>query len=394
MKKTTMLIKLALILVAASCGPDTSNLKVSSETVSFKEFCNLAGMPECGKSTLPPPSQDIWNAGLTTFKTIVDSPSKFELSREQFDRESVKNLIALTGGTEIIDFFKSLPWEDLTISQNVITLRNNRRKPLEVNGFNFYADFKTEVTLTTNARYQTTGLFFSTEMFGMETVEYVDLSKPAKVTFITDKRTLTDVPLEYLIPNRFPTDVALEVIQQPTADITVDKLIRSITDVMFETGYEWFNMISVYLENDHIRTIKELSYDEVMKNPFNEAIVLALDNAKSLVIGGPTKSPLRVEIANQIKCKMHFKNVPVLGSPKASLKFEKSFGITSAKKEKGGKVIADIDGISTTLGNVRYIELDGDEVSLKIGQFTVPLTLEPQEKSGPELTKVECKEDD
>ena len=73
-------------------------------------------------------------ASLKSFKTLADSPSKIVLTREQFERDSVKNLIEVAGGSSVIEFVNSLPWTSLRMQDNAIELTNTSEASIEANG--------------------------------------------------------------------------------------------------------------------------------------------------------------------------------------------------------------------------------------------------------------------
>ena len=91
---------------------------------------------------------------------------------------------------------------------------------------------------------------------------------------------------------------------------------------------------------------------------------------------------------------MFFKNVPVLGNIVTKLGFESSVGLTDAvKTTKDGREIvkASIAGISTRIGNIHKLILDGDNISLRVGAFTIPVYEGQLVRDGIQLEKLECK---
>ena len=69
----------------------------------------------------------------------MQTPSRIHLSREQFTRESVKELVELTGATGIAEFVESLPWEDLYINDQEIFLVNSKAASINVRGLGIEA---------------------------------------------------------------------------------------------------------------------------------------------------------------------------------------------------------------------------------------------------------------
>ena len=402
-----LLATIAAILMLTSCGghEENSHLLSSShqsqliqQTTTFEKFCKLASL-DCKDVVTPIPSKRAWEDGLTTFKTLVDSPSVITLTREQMERGSVRDLITLTGSSEIIDFINSIPWETLKISSNTIELRSSMPEFIVSNGITFRSGYYTKINIDSKYSMSVSGLSLITRRLGQEKVELIDLSSPGKVSIGTERRQIKEIPLSYLIPNEFPTKTKSDAhfsskSMMVNPNFSVDKLIRTIADVMLEKGYEWYKLIDIKFLDTHIGTFTDLLANDISKNPFADAIFLALESTESITIGGKRQSPLEINFTKGLKCKMFFKNVPVLGNIVTKLGFESSVGLTDAvKTTKDGREIvkASIAGISTRIGNIHKLILDGDNISLRVGAFTIPVYEGQPVRDGIQLEKLECK---
>ena len=98
----------------------------SAQTIEFERFCRNAALQQCDFRAAQIPSLKAWNTGLNIFGTLMETPSRIHLSREQFARNSVEELIKITGATGIAEFVESLPWEDLYINDQEIFLVNSK----------------------------------------------------------------------------------------------------------------------------------------------------------------------------------------------------------------------------------------------------------------------------
>jgi hypothetical protein len=86
---------------------------------------------------------------------------------------------------------------------------------------------------------------------------------------------------------------------------------------------------------------------------------------------------------------MKFTNVPLLGTVNANLSFAKTFGLATMLRQDA-KVVSKVYGITTSLGNLDSVTLDGSKIVLKLGVFSIPLDLSSKDTSGPEVSNIQC----
>ena len=362
------------------------SFNISARTIEFERFCRGAGLRQCHFKSTQTPSLNAWNTGLSIFGTIMQTPSRIHLSREQFTRESVKELIELTGATGIAEFVESLPWEDLYINDQEIFLVNSKAASINVRGLGIEASRYSTIADLSSKTFKTRGLSIKTELLGAQRIHKIDMSRPGKVSLLTDRMKITNIPLGFLASRE------MRRFTPSASTFSINRLVNAITEVMFEEGYEWYKIIDIRIESEQIRKLEELTFKDIPTNLFTNAIRLALREAQTFTIGGPTAAPMRIIMERDINCSMYFENIPILGSITATLDFKRKFGIKSAKRS-GNIVTANVEGITTTIGAVKSIVLEGSNLKLKIGRFLIPLNNKPAKagnSNGIKLTDVKC----
>ena len=212
------------------------------------------------------------------------------------------------------------------------------------------------------------------------------MSRPGKVSLLTDRMKITNIPLGFLASRE------MRRFTPSASTFSINRLVNAITEVMFEEGYEWYKIIDIRIESEQIRKLEELTFKDIPTNLFTNAIRTSLARVQTFTIGGPTAAPMRIIMERDINCSMYFENIPILGSITATLDFNRKFGIKSAKRS-GNIVTANVEGITTTIGAVKSIVLEGSNLKLKIGRFLIPLNNKPAKagnSNGIKLTDVKC----
>ena len=360
----------------------------AQELKNFKDFCENSDLRNCDIKTNTP-SSFVWDASLKSFKTLADSPSKIVLTREQFERDSVKNLIEVAGGSSVIEFVNSLPWTSLRMQDNAIELTNTSEASIEANGMVLSTEANSKLLIHTAHKIEAVGLFMETRVHGRMPVREINLESPGKVELVTDTLIISEIPLEFLIPSNFPSPAQYFV--EPV--ISADKVIRSIAEVMFEEKNEWNKILDIDLRKKNVDVLKDLSRGGTENSKFKELFELAFNNVNKVTIGGAMSSPLRIALDTKVECHLHIINVPLLGTFNAKLKIDDSFGISSATLDRDkDQVEAEITGLKVSkFGSLKKLVVDGDELKLKISRIPgyIPLTGEVQEDAM-QLKSVSC----
>ena len=85
-----------------------------------------------------------------------------------------------------------------------------------------------------------------------------------------------------------------------------------------------------------------------------------------------------IQLKNEIQCEIKLIGVPIIGTKVLEINLAEDFGIEREQRTKNGAKI-ELFGISTDIGRVKHIELDENEIKIKLGWITVPFDLNPSE---------------
>jgi len=380
MKTFLTYLNLSAVLFLSSCGTqEVSDLANSGVTVSWTEWCPKAKLADCAAQPATI-SQEQWVSSLNVARAIVSSPSKIVFGRADLNRSAVQNLFTVTGAEDILHLVNQIPWQNLGIGAGTVEMNNLGAKgQISINSLSLISTGRSQFSWKSPLMIDVTGVVLGTPAGEQLNLLKIDLSKSGRLTFVTNLKTIKDVPVNFFSLKKL-------VDSKPSS---VDSVIRAISDVVFEPGFNWRDAINVTLNAANISSIRS-SLSRPDAGPVLKIVDGALGNSKNFWVGGPfRKEVLSLELNSGVDCSMKFTNVPLLGTVNANLSFAKTFGLATMLRQDA-KVVSKVYGITTSLGNLDSVTLDGSKIVLKLGVFSIPLDLSSKDTSGPEVSNIQC----
>jgi len=378
----TFLKSAIIFLVVSGCGSaqlDEYNTQSSLTSVSFSQWCQNSKLKDC---TVVPPgavSQEVWDSSMRIAKTVFTSQSMISLTRADMERPAVARLFDVAGANEIRSLISRVPWQSLTLGRAVADMDNlSRPGSIEFKGLRLTTTGRSKFVWTMAKEINVTGVELSTPIGEKLILSRIDFSKAEKLTFFTNNRIISDIPVNFF---------AIENLTEPKGS-TVESIIKAVSDVIFEPGFNWRNALDFKLDEKGIAVLRE-EVSQSSNDPLFELIEGALKNTSKLTIGGLVeKDVLAAHLISSVKCDMKFIRVPVIGDLKAGIDFSEKFGISSMSRV-GDKVIAKVFGLKTSIGNLESITIEGSKFNLKIGFINIPIDTESKQP-GPEISEITC----
>ena len=380
LKPLLVYAKVLILGGVLSCGrEETSQLTSDAQNVPWTLWCKQAKLLDCAPYA-GGISQQIWENSLKIAKTIVNSPSKIQFQRADIERPAVQRLFQVSGAEDILQVIVQIPWQKMGIGGGIVGMDNLGAKgKISINSLTLITTGKSQFSWKLPFVIDVAGVVLSTPSGEQLNLLKIDFSKAGQLTFVTHSKTITNIPMDFF---------ALRKSLDPKTS-AVDSVIRAISDVIFEPGFNWRNAVNITLDSANISVIRQ-----ALNSP-DAGMVLklvdsALANSKNFGIGGVfRKEVLSLELNSAVDCSMKFTNVPVLGNVTANLSFAKKFGLATLTRQET-KVVGQVYGISTTLGNLESVTLDGSKIVLKLGVISIPLDLSSTETTGPEVSDIKC----
>lgn len=378
--KNTMMI--SAIAAISACGISTQeeyNFKAASGTVSFKEWCQSSRLNGCAVNSSGSVSQATWDSSMRIAKTVFTSQSRINLTRSDMERPSVARLFEVAGANEIRALINKIPWQTLTLGKSVADMDNlSRPGSIDFKGLRLTTSGRSRFVWTLPKEISVSGVEISTPTGERLNLTKIDFSKAELLSFVTSTKTIQDIPVNFF---------AIENLTNPKA-LTVDSVIKAVSDVIFEPGFNWRNSIDISLAEEGIDVLRQ-EISKASNDPLFDLIDSALGNTSSLVIGGLSqKDILGAQLNSSVRCQMKFHRVPVVGDLTASIDFASRFGISTMTRE-GTKVTGKIFGLKTSIGTMDSISIDGAKINLKIGFINIPIDTQSSAE-GPEITDISC----
>ena len=381
MKAATTIFQVLVLLLALSCGREEQNqLSQFGARTPFSTWCRFAKLTGCLPDNPSVISKKDWDHSLQIAQAIMSSPSKIFFSRADLARPAVMRLFEVSGAEELSSIFTQIPWQTISLGLGKMTMSNNKAKgAINFKGLTFISTGESTFTWLSPMVINVSGVQLSTPTGEQLVLTQIDLSHPERINFITSTRVITDIPVAYF---------AVKPAHSKTTSL--DAVISALADVIFESGFDWRAAIDVNLTQQNISTIRQVVAEAGM-DPLFKLIDGALSATKQLGIGGKFKKDvLGLDLVQPVSCSMKFTDVPVLGNVTAEISFSKRFGISAIARQNKG-VVGQIFGITTSLGTLQSVSIEGAKVILKLGVVSIPLDLNSKEKTGPQVSDIVCK---
>jgi|GEM_PF-660427 len=383
-------VGVALSSSMVSCGkaaaPD-SDLQAMFDlpAIDFKTWCGEYKLQSCGVQPDERIPADQWQAGVDVFAELMESLTTIELSRADFDRKTVQNLFSTFGANSTLSFVSKIPWQNLAKVDNALILKNcSANAVANFNGLRLIGSQSVVAKFVGKQIISIHGLQIADALGGqLSTVTFLDLSRPSRITIVTNAERITDIPVQFFQVPGF---------QQPPT-LTPSAAFNSIANVVLEPGFDWRNNLHILLKGRNIRNIYSRISSFMPKGPADETTRKIIERTDTLMLGGASSNILlSMQMNKPLKCTTKIVNVPILGSVSFDIDFLAGFGLSNLARVKADGVKTNMYGVSTSIGKVESIEVDAQQLNMKVGMVTVPIEFKTSAPGGrgPRVEEVIC----
>lgn len=379
---------IALTSTVISCGTervsDVQTLDIPS--VSFKSWCADYNLQNCDVAADNGIPVDQWQAGVDVFDDIMESLTTIRLTRADFDRKTVQDLFSTFGANSTLSFVSKIPWDTLAKEDASLVLRNKTNDAVAIfNGLRLIGSSVVTARFIGPQLVGIKGLKLADSIGGqLSTVHHLDLSKPSRITIVTDRERVTDIPVQFFQVPGYK--------QPPT--LTPSSGFTAIANVVLEPGFDWRNNLHILLKGNSLRDVYSRIARFIPEGPADETTKKVIENTNTLMVGGASSNILlSMQMGKPLKCTLKVSRVPVLGSVNFDIDFLAGFGLSDLKRVKNDGVRTNVYGVTTSLGRVESIEVDSKQLSLKLGVLTIPIEFKPSGPNarGPQIDDVVCR---
>ncbi|MBM3383163.1 MAG: hypothetical protein FJY29_12100 [Betaproteobacteria bacterium] len=353
---------------------------------SFENWCGAYKLQNCSVQPDDRIPADQWQAGVDVFAELMESLTTIKLSRADFDRKTVQDLFSTFGANSTLSFVSKIPWQMLAKEDNTLVLRNSASNAVAtfnslrlIGAQTVYAKFVDKQLISIR------GLQITDSVGGqLRTVTHIDLSRPSRLTLVTDRERITDIPVQFFQVPGF---------QQPPT-LTPSAAFNSIANVVLEPGFDWRKNLHILLNGRNLRNIYARIQSFIPEGSADETTRKIIENTTTFMVGGASSDILiSMQMSKPLKCTTKISNIPVLGNVNFDIDFLAGFGLSDLVRVKSDGVKTSMYGVTTSIGRVENIEVDAKQMRMKIGMITVPIDFKPSApgSGGPRIDAVLCR---
>jgi hypothetical protein len=366
-KKLVKGIALAAVFIGTACLPiqnqtEFSELKSSTSSIDFKEFCYQAKLDKCSITPLSNINNDQWDAGVDTFNQVLKSDSFMTLTRSTFQADSVKSLVNTLGGQALIAFINRIPWESITISKSAggVRLINERYTArASFNGLTFISMKQSYIRPSTGRKFSVDGIKLETAL-GVETITEIDLEDASRMHITTNLGQIRNVPVNFFYLE--------DQMMARRTEFTPGELVEAVSDVVLDQNITYSNDFYIDFNKQNISEISSPIMGNIKDGLGKDIAKLLLDKSKNVRLNlTPNSDIIRMSSSGHTRCE--FK----LGGHDSAIGIDKTIRVSSPVKQGDG-IALKISGIAVTVkigffpinGEVSDIYLGPDKVTIKV----------------------------
>ena len=385
------LILLSVSSAMVSCGKSAPTQESRVQTlmdlpnVDFVTWCREYNLQGCDVEPDDRIPVDQWQAGVDVFAELMESLTTIKLTRADFDRKTVQKLFSTFGANSTLSFVSKIPWHTLEKDDNELVLKNSIGNAVaSFNGLQLIGSQTVFARFVGKQLISVRGLQLADSSGGhISQVTFLDLSRPSRITIVTSREKILDVPVQFFQVPGF---------QQPPT-LTPSAAFNAIADVVLEPGFDWRNNLHILLKGRNLRKIYATVSSFIPEGPADETTRTIIENIDTFMVGGASSNILlSIQMIKAIKCKTKITNVPILGNINFDIDFAPGFGMSDLVRLKSDGVKTNMYGVSTSIGRVDHVEVDAKQINMKVGMVTVPIEFKPSTPAGrgPRVEDVVC----
>ncbi|MEY3902221.1 MAG: hypothetical protein RL189_1527 [Pseudomonadota bacterium] len=358
-----------------------SNLSV----VDFATWCKNFSLQNCNVQPDDRIPADQWQAGVDVFGEVMNSITTISLTRADFDRKTVQDLFSAFGANSVLSFVSKIPWQKVAKEDTSLILSNSvANAAATFNGLRLIGSQRVVAKFAGKQIVSISGLSMADALGGqLSTVKFLDLSKPSRITIVTDKHRVENIPVQFF---------QVRGSQQPPV-LTPSAAFNAIANVVLEPGFDWRRNLSIFLNGTNTKNIYKRIEGYIPKGPADDTTWQVVANTDMFMVGGASSNILlSMQMRSPLKCTAKVRNIPILGSINFDINFLKGFGLSDLQRIKADGVKTKVYGVSTSIGNIEHIEVDSKQLRLRVGTFTIPIDFVPSQPNGrgPAVDDVVC----
>jgi len=353
--------------------------------LDFATWCKEFALQNCQVRPDDRVPADQWQAGVDVFSELMKSLTSISLTRADFDRKTVQELFSTFGANSLLSFISKIPWQKIEKDNESLVLLNSAANAVAVfNGLRLIGSQKVVAKFVGPQLVSISGLSLADARGGhLSAVRFLDLSKPSRMTIITDTERFENIPVQFFQVPGF---------QQPPT-LTPSAAFNSIANVVLEPGFDWRKNLSILLKGNNLNAIYNRISKFIPEGPADETTRQVIANTDIFMVGGVSSNILlSMQMRKPLKCTAKVRNIPILGSINFDINFLKGFGLSDLQRIKADGVKTKVYGVSTSIGTIESIEVDAKQLRLRVGAFTIPIDFVPTQPGGrgPAVDHVAC----
>jgi hypothetical protein len=357
----------------------------SAVAIDFPSWCAEFALQNCNVQPDDRVPADQWQAGVDVFDELMKSLTSISLTRADFDRKTVQQLFSTFGANSLLSFISKIPWQKLEKNDASLVLTNNAANAVAIfNGLRLIGAQKVVAKFVGKQLVSISGLSIADSKGGnLSPVKFLDLSRPSRITIVTEAERIVDIPIQFFQVPGF---------QQPPT-LTPSAAFTAIANVVLEPGFDWRKNLSILLKGNNLNNIYNRIKEFIPEGPADETTRQVIANTDILMVGGAsTNILLSMQMRNPLKCTAKVRNIPILGTIDFDINFMRGFGLSDVQRNKADGVKTNVYGISTSIGTIQSVEVDAQQLRLRVGAVTVPIDFKPAAPGGrgPAVDSVVC----
>lgn len=358
---------LVLGATVTSCSNQSSELKGSKDTIAFSEWCQKWQLDSCdiGEPAKKMP-QEQWDAIVHMAHRAAETESELDLDLNLIESPAIQNLLKEALGQEMRSKINDLSLNSIYLGAGELQIGSKNPNQITHNGLNIELADALSITTANHGTLDIAGVEFSDKLDNSLNLSSLDLNLYGVAQVQGQPFNISNLYLEFFMP------------KADNHEINNSALAHRISEAFLSPDYQWRDAITLSIDSHEAQDIASHLVELVESSKAKEAIANSSAKVEQISFGTQESEMGSIQLKNEIQCEIKLIGVPIIGTKVLEINLAEDFGIEREQRTKNGAKI-ELFGISTDIGRVKHIELDENEIKIKLGWITVPFDLNPSE---------------
>ncbi len=351
--------------------------------LDFNQWCTTWGLEDCDLVPQDPESipQKTWEAITGSLDEILNSPSSLSIDRQVYDSQEVQNLFLTLELQGFLELVSEVNWTGIYGNSDDITLESSTATDLTVRGLTVTLDELVSLIPQSPGSFALSGVTIASESESLG-LDFLSVANFGYLDVEGSDTYISGIPYEFLDDGTTSSIAGIE------------DVVAALKEVLFSNKFDFRQLLSLQLSDSNIENIATIINPVLPEDQYGDALKVIVGSLSGVAALGSVSGETLAEayLETPFTCAIGVNNIPILGSLSLNVNIDDTVGAENLRSLSDGLKI-DFFGISTSLGNLNSISLEGTQLTISIGWFVnIAIDLDPEggDDNGPEIESVSC----